>query len=102
MNEKKLKQLFEAARSESPPAPAEDFAAQVLRAVHREPPPSRAGPASIWEHLNGLFPRVAVAAAVVIVSCVAADWAFTAAGLPGVSDGAVQVASQFLFNAGDL
>ena len=99
MNEKKLKQLFTAARNESAPAPAPGFAAEVLRAVHHEPPAVSADSLSMWEQLNGLFPRLALAAAVVILLCLAADWSLTAAGLPGVSDGAAQVTSQYLFNA---
>ena len=43
MNESKLKQLFESARKETAPAPPPDFAADVLRAVHREPPAKRDG-----------------------------------------------------------
>jgi hypothetical protein len=103
MNEKKLKQLFASARNETAPAASPDFAADVLRAVRREPSPVPAAAAgSVWEHLNGLFPRVAVAAVAVIILCVAADWGLTAAGLPGVSDGAAQVTSQFLFNSDDI
>ena len=99
MNEKKLKQLFGAARKQSAPAPPADFATDVLRAIHREPLAPAAESFSVWEHLNGLFPRVALAAAAVIILCVAADWGLTAAGLPDVSDGAAQVTSQYLFNA---
>ncbi len=100
MNEKKLNQLFAAARSESAPTPPVDFAGDVLRAVHHEPPPVESFP--VWEHLNGLFPRLALAAAAVIILCVAADCGLTAAGLPGVGEGAAQVTSQYLFNAEDL
>lgn len=99
MNEKKLKQLFAAARNEPAPAGTANFAEDVLRALRREPPPRLAGAFSVWEHLDGLFPRVALAAGAVIVLCLAADWALSAAGLPGVSDGAAQVASQYFFNA---
>jgi hypothetical protein len=102
MNGKKLKQLFGSARNEPAPAPAPDFAADVLRAVRSQPWPASAESFSVWEHLNGLFPRLALAAAAVIVLCLAADWGLTAAGLPGVSDGAAQVTSQFLFNSEDL
>ena len=102
MNEKKMKQLFASARNEAAPAPSADFAADVLRAVRREPPPASPGSFSVWEHLNALFPRVALAAAAVIILCAAADWGLTAAGVPGISDGAAQVTSQFLFNSEDL
>jgi hypothetical protein len=102
MNEKKLKQLFAAARNETAPAAAPDFAGDVLRAVRREPVPAPAESFSVWEHLNALFPRLALVAAAVIVLCVAADWGLTAAGVPGIGDGAAQVTSQFLFNSEDL
>jgi hypothetical protein len=42
---------------------------------------------------------VALAAGAVIVLCLAADWGLSEAGLPGVTDGASQVASQYFFNA---
>jgi len=102
MNEKKLKQLFGSARTEPVPSPLPGFAADVLAAVHTERRPAAAGSQSTWEHLNTLFPRVALAAVVVIVLCVAADWGLTEAGLPGVSDGVAQATSQYLFNSEDL
>jgi anti-sigma-K factor RskA len=101
MNEKKLQRLFAAARNETAPAPPADFAADVLRAVRRAPPIAAADADSLFAQLNFLFPRVALAAAAVIVLCVAADFGLTAAGLPEVGDGAAQ-AAQFLFNAEDL
>ena len=52
--------------------------------------------------MNGLFPRVGLAAAAVILLCVAVDLGLTAAGVPGVDDGTAQVASQYLFNSDDL
>jgi hypothetical protein len=99
MNGKKLKQLFASARNESAPLPPADFASDIMRAVRQEPPPMPVGPFSVWEHLNGLFPRLALAAAAVIILCAAADWGLTAAGLPEVGDGTTQVASQYLFNS---
>jgi anti-sigma-K factor RskA len=102
MNEKKLKQLFAAARNEVAPAPSVDFAGDVLRAVRREALPAPAASLSVWDHLNALFPRLALAAAAVIVLCVAADWGLTVAGVPVISDGATQLTSQFLFNSEDL
>ena len=101
MNEKKLNQLFASARNESAPAPPADFAADVLRAMHREPQ-LKPEAFSIFDQLNLLFPRVALAAAAVIVLCMAADFGLTAAGLPEIGDGAAQVSAQFLFNAEEL
>lgn len=102
MNEKNLKNLFAAARNESAPAVPADFADDILRAIHREPPPKSVAAFSVWEHLNELFPRVALAAAAVIILCVAADWGLTAAGLPGIGDGTAQAESQYLLDVEDL
>ena len=94
MNEDKLKKLFAAARNESAPLPPADFVADMLRAVRREPEGRGAAAISIFEQLNVLFPRLALAAAVVIVLCVAADFGFTSAGLPELDDGAAQLSAQ--------
>jgi hypothetical protein len=102
MDERKLKQLFAAARRAPAPAPAGDFAAQVLGAIHREPPALTARALSIFESLNAWFPRLALTAAAVIVLCVAADCGLTAAGLPGLGDSAAQAASQCLFDPEEL
>jgi len=102
MDENKLTRLFAAARNESAPAPPDGFAAEFLRLLGRE---LRSGPsatASLWDQLDALFPRLALAAAVVIVLCLAADWGVTAAGLPGISDGTAQVATQYFLDAGQL
>ena len=95
MNEKKLNQLFTSARNETAPPPPADFAADVLRAVHREPTVAATPAASLFDQLNFLFPRLALAAAVVIGLCVAADFGFTSAGLPEPGDGAAQWSAQF-------
>jgi hypothetical protein len=102
MNEKKWQQLLAAARQETVPAPPAEFVADVLRAVRRAPPPSAADVLSIGACLNRWFPRLALAAAAVILLCVAADWGLTAAGLPGLSDGAGQMSAQSLFDSEDL
>ena len=96
MNEKKLKSLFASARKESAPVPPMEFAADVVRAVRREPLSNPRSP-SIFDQLNFLFPRIALAAAGLIVLCIAADFGLTSAGLPEVGEGAAQVSAQFLF-----
>jgi len=101
MNAKKLNQLFAAARKEPAPVPAPDFAADVLRAVRREPETESQKPFSVFDQLNLLFPRLALAAVVVIVLCVAADYGLAAAGGPGTDDG-TEPAAQFLFNTEDI
>jgi anti-sigma-K factor RskA len=95
MNEKKLKQLFAAARKETASAPSEDFAADVLRIIRRVP---IAAPEtfSIFDQLNLWFPRIALAASAVIVLCLAADFGLTAAGVPNLGDGVSQLSAQWL------
>ncbi len=95
MNEEKIKQLFAAVRNETASLPPADFAADVLRAVHREPTLATVPVASLFDQLNYLFPRFALAAGVVIVLCIAADFGFTSAGLPEPGDGAMQWSAQF-------
>lgn len=81
MNENKLKRLFEAARKETAPMVPTDFADGVLRAVRHEPTPRASAPFSIFEQLNYLFPRLALAAAAVIVLCTIGNFL-----LPGADD----------------
>jgi hypothetical protein len=102
MNDRKLKQLFASARQENVPAPPEDFATDVLRAIHREPPVATSETISIFDQLNLWFPRLALAASVVIVMCVAADYGLTAAGVPGLSDGVSQLSAQWLLTSTGL
>jgi hypothetical protein len=96
MNEQKLKKLFAAARNETAPAPSADFAADVLRAVRHEKPVPSPETFSIFDRLNLLFPKLALAATAVIVLGVAADFGLTAAGVPDLSDGVSQISAQWL------
>jgi anti-sigma-K factor RskA len=102
MKKQKLNQLFELARTETAPEPSPDFAADVLRAVRREPAARRTEPLSVCEQLNRWFPRVALATAAVMLVCVAANYGLTAAGLPGLDDSMAQMSSQLFFNVEDL
>ncbi len=96
MNKPRLNQLFKLARNEPAPAPPEDFAADVLRAIHHEPRAAAPETLSIFDQLNLLFPRIALAAAMFIVLCVAVDWGLTAAGMPDLGDGISQISAQWL------
>jgi len=96
MNKPRLNQLFKLARNEPAPAPPEDFASDVLRAVRREPRVTAPKVLSIFDQLNLLFPRIALAAATFIVLCVAVDLGLTAAGMPDLSDGVSQISAQWL------
>jgi len=98
MNEKKLHQLFGAARKETPSLPEPGFENLVLTAIRRE---SRHAPgtASLFDQLGALFPRLAWATALVVVLCVAADFGLGALGVPSLTDGAAQISDQWLFTA---
>jgi hypothetical protein len=100
MNEQKLKEIFAAARKETAPEPPEDFPADVLRAIRREPQMKMVEAFSIFDQLNLLFPRFALASVAVIVLCVAADFGLTAAGFPNLSDGVSQISAQWLLTPG--
>ena len=102
MNQKKLKQLFAAARNNAAPAPPEDFAADVLRAIGREPAVVRLAAGSLLDQLNFLFPKIALAAAAIIVLCVAADFGLSAAGLPDLAEGLSQITAQWLLTPGGI
>ena len=102
MKTPKLDKLFEVARARLAPPPPPDFAADVLRAVRREPTARWLEAASVFDSLNRWFPRVALTATALMILCVAADYGMTAAGLPELDDGVLQASSLFLFNVGNL
>ena len=94
MNERKLKKLFELARAETPPAAPDDFDARVLSAVRRE---QRAAPVSLWEQLGELFPKLAVAAALVVGTCVTADFYLSVTQSPRVTGDLTALSEQWQF-----
>jgi len=91
-----------AARHEPAPVPPADFAADVVRTIRRTGPVAAPETLSIFDQLNGLFPRLAWAAAAVIVLSLAADWGLTAAGLPSLGDGASQISAQWFLTPNGL
>jgi len=82
--------------------PPDDFAADVLRAIRREGPVATRETISVFDQLNLLFPRLALAASAVIVLCLAADYGLTAAGVPGLSDGVSQLSAQWFLTSTGL
>ncbi len=93
MNSHKLKQLFAATCQEPAPELPDRFAEGVLAAIRREEAPA----ATLMEQLAALFPRLALAAGLLIAIGVGIDWYFAAAG--GLSADAAAVAEQWLFTA---
>ena len=102
MNEQKLKRLFVAARKETAPAPPAGFAADVLRAVRREKPISLPETFSVFDQLNRFFPKLAWAAAAIIVLGVATDFGLAAAGGPDLSDGLSQISAQWFLTPNEF
>ena len=98
MNERKLNQLFDAARKEAPPAPPEGFDWVVMQAVRRDGAPARPGSGSLLDQLNLLFPKLAWAAVALILLCVAGDFV-SAAISPSLSDSVARISDQTALNA---
>jgi hypothetical protein len=94
MNENKMRRLLDAARSEPLAQPGPDFAAQAMRAVRQAP---ESEPVSVLGQLGDLFPRLAVAAALVIGLCVAADFCAAAVDQSDLTSGVAQLSDQWLF-----
>ncbi|HLP77831.1 MAG TPA: hypothetical protein VK327_13040 [Candidatus Paceibacterota bacterium] len=93
MKETKLKQLFEAARREPAPLPPDHFADVVQRAVSRQGAPE---PFSILDQLAFLFPRVAVAAVILICCCLAGDFLLSMFNGPDLGEGLARLSDQWL------
>src|SRR5213075_1306143 len=74
MDSEKLKQLFGAAKKETPMHPTEGFNLLVMQRIRRNP--ARA-PFSIFDQLGLWYPRLALATAALIVLCVAGDVVFS-------------------------
>jgi len=88
MNDKKLNQLFDEARRENPPAPAEGFEQLVMQQISRNP--ARAD-LSVSDVLNLWFPRLAAAAAAVILLCLLGEYVSSG---PSLTDSATQLSYQ--------
>lgn len=93
MNEHKLKQILETVRTTPPPPVPADFDARVMRRVLREPTPTAP---TFAEHLDALFPKLAVAALAMIVLCVAGDYLLTALDVPTLAEGVARLSGQWL------
>ena len=91
MNDKKLKQLFTAAKSETPAAPNEGFAFLVMQQIQRNPARAEL---TISDVLGMWFPRLALVAATVIALCVVGDFV-SSSDSPSISDSAAQLSDQF-------
>jgi hypothetical protein len=96
MNDKKLNQLFAAARKEPPVPPSDGFDLRMLRAVRSESRPAQPDVLSWMELLNAWFPRLAWASVAVIALSIAVDYGLTATGTPGLNEGVSRISAQWL------
>lgn len=97
MNDRKLKQLFRAAKQHPAPAPTEAFDLLVMQSVRSDMRRGvTRGDNSLIEQLNRLFPRLAIAAALMIALCVAADLLSSNAN-PSLTSGIAQISEQWFF-----
>ena len=97
MSGDKLNQLFQAARREDDPAPPATFADDVVRVLRREPAEPAPGRPSLWDELNAGFPRLIVAALVVLALGLAANLALGTVGWKDLRDGLTQLSTQDIF-----
>ena len=94
MNDRKLKQLFDAARHAPAPDAPPNFAEGALAAIRHE---RREAPADFWEQLAALLPRITVAAALILAACLMADAGFSRATGGNFSEDIHQISEQWLF-----
>ena len=94
MNERKLRQLFKSAQSEPVPEPDPDFERRVMRLLRAEGPRHSF---SIADQLNELFPRLALAALLVMALCVAGDFCAVRFGQLDLASGISRISEQWLF-----
>ena len=87
MNDRKLNQLFTAAKSETPIAPDEGFAFLVMQQIQRNPARTEL---SVADVIGMWFPRLAVVAAMVIAICVIGEMVYSS-NAPSLSESAAQL-----------
>lgn len=95
MKDKKLNQIFAAARQETPPPVPADFAERVQRSLVAE---KRFEPVVInfWDQLNRNFNRYAVAAAAMIMICAAVEVSQALSHDPSIDDDVEQICSDWM------
>ena len=96
MNDKKLKQLFAAARQIQGPAPSNGFAEDLAR-MARPVPFETASKPSLTHAFAGWLPRIAIVCAVFVTLCVVGDQWSESRSTGGMSDGLAALSGQWLF-----
>jgi hypothetical protein len=97
MNEKKLSQLFAAARRDTPPAVPADFAERVQRELSQA---VQGAPVvvSFVDQLNRNFTRYAVAAAAMIMICIAVEIGQSFSHETSIDDDVNQICSDWMLH----
>jgi len=97
MNDKKLNQLFAAARRETPPVVPADFAERVQRGLSQA---TSGTPVVVnfWDQLNRNFARYAVAAAAMIMLCAAIEISQSFSHDPSIDDDVNQICSDWMLH----
>ena len=90
MKNRKLRELFGAVKRQKPASPTEGFELLVMQQIRRNPARIEL---SISDILGQWFPRLALAAAVVIAVCALTEFASTG---PSLTDSVAQLSVQYL------
>jgi hypothetical protein len=96
MKKNKLDELFRAARTEPLPAAPADFEGDVIRAIQAQPHPKTP---SLFDQLDALFPRLAIASTAVIACCALLVLGSAAFGESNLADKVTELSEQWLFAA---
>ena len=94
MNDKKLNQLFAAARRETPPIVPAGFAERVQRGLGQSSA-STTTVVSFWDQLNHNFARYAVAAAAMIMLCGALELGQSFTSETSIDDDLTQICTDW-------
>jgi hypothetical protein len=93
-SEQKLQKLFTAARAEVGPTPKPNFPFKVMGALRRD---ARPEPASLFDQLGLLFPRLGLAAVLLTAAFIAADSWHSSLFATDLTSGVAEVSDQWLF-----
>jgi hypothetical protein len=88
----RLQKLFEKVRTERAPEPSAGFEARVTRAL-----PDREPALSLFDQLNGLFPRSALASALILGLCFGIELFGSGFERADLSSNLAQFSDQWLF-----
>lgn len=94
MNDSKLEKLFRLARGEPAPVAGPDFVSSIMRALRQNPVQT---PPSLLDQLRELFPKLAVAAVLLIGLCMAAEICLSTLQNSDLTIGIAQLSEQWLF-----